>query len=1026
MAVQSSFYLVDGSTRTFPSTKHIATKQHCAIYLKDKISLLWSVASVETYTLINNSIVFDIAPASATYSDIEVRVADTQDELVDLPSDIAIVASNIADVQSLAANIDNINSIGDNLDALLVIPANLSSITSVASDVTNINLVANNITAVDIVSNHVANIDSVSTTIVPNIAEILLADDNASIATAQAVIATEMANTVTSIYDQFDDRYLGSKLTAPTLDNDGNALLIGALYFDTTTNLMKIYGSSGWVSAGSSVNGTTERHTYTATAGQTSFTANYESGYVDVYLNGSKLQIGVDFTATSGTAIVLTSSANVGDIVDIIAYGVFEVANTTPKGNEAYTVSTVADLVSIPSSYTTAIVKDLDRGGTFIWSSTGTANGGTVFAGATGYWTRQEVTTVYSASNYATKTLHDSVTGVIHVAGTEYSLSKAITGYDAWTYGLIEFDITTTTSGLIKLQINGADIFGDQPNGYLFSTDTILLDGTENNRILDNHTYTFAIGSISSAITSIGLVSDTSWAGTVTSIKLYKLAINSMDFEVVAESDIGQNYATGIKCGQRARGDMAFGDTSALMAFQYDGVSPTPAYNLAVGYGALASNQRGDENTAIGSMSLMNNEGSNNVAVGYSSLKMNTKGQENTSVGYKAGISNTTGYRNTYLGFWAGQRNNTGINNTVVGWQNNTTGINKSYVTSIGANAGSGYSGSNNTFVGSQAGYSTSGQEDLAGSYITSIGNETRPRGNSSVALGFQATVGTESVFADYAIAIGRGSNSLLTGNIALGYLANASGATQSIAIGKSSTAIGSDGCIAIGETTIASGARSITIGQSSSAVGQQSVSLGALTVAGAGDYNTNIGSRAGLGFAGSLNTFVGRLAGNQTVTYSNCSLLGAGTAVTGSNQVQLGGSATTTYVYGTVQNRSDARDKAEIKDTALGLNFIEKLRPVDFKWDMRDYYKVIDDETGEVTYLNKDGSKVGKRFHHGLIAQEVEAIITETGIDFGGFQNHSVNGGSDVLSIGYDELIAPLIKAVQELSQRVKALEQK
>ena len=212
---------------------------------------------------------------------------------------------------------------------------------------------------------------------------------NAVIATTQANIATEMANTVTSIYDQFDDRYLGSKTVAPTLDNDGNALIIGALYFDTTTNLMKVYGSSGWVSAGSSVNGTTERHTYTATAGQTSFAANYESGYVDVYLNGSKLQTGVDFTATSGTAIVLTASANVGDIIDIIAYGVFEVANTTPKGNEAYTVSTVDDLVSIPSSYTTAIVKDLDRGGTFIWSATGTDNDGTVFAGATGYWTRQ-------------------------------------------------------------------------------------------------------------------------------------------------------------------------------------------------------------------------------------------------------------------------------------------------------------------------------------------------------------------------------------------------------------------------------------------------------------------------------------------------------------------------------------------------------------------------------------------------------------------------------------------------------------
>ena len=54
-----------------------------------------------------------------------------------------------------------------------------------------------------------------------------------------------------------------------------------------------------------------------------------------------------------------------------------------------YSVATVTDLLTIdPLIYTTAIVKDLDRGGTFIWSSTGTANGGTIFAGATGFWTR--------------------------------------------------------------------------------------------------------------------------------------------------------------------------------------------------------------------------------------------------------------------------------------------------------------------------------------------------------------------------------------------------------------------------------------------------------------------------------------------------------------------------------------------------------------------------------------------------------------------------------------------------------------
>lgn len=151
------------------------------------------------------------------------------------------------------------------------------------------------------------------------------------------------------------------------------------------------------------------------------------------------------------------------------------------------------------------------------------------------------------------------------------------------------------------------------------------------------------------------------------------------------------------------------------------------------------------------------------------------------------------------------------------------------------------------------------------------------------------------------------------------------------------------------------------------------------------------------------------------TGTSTNRTGLGYGTRVSGDNQVQLGNSATTTYAYGAVQDRSDIRDKADVRDTELGLDFILALRPVDFRWDYREDYE------GE-----KDGSKKRTRFHHGLIAQEVQEVIANLGKDFGGYQDHSINGGCDVKSIGYPELIAPLIKAVQELSARVEELEGK
>jgi hypothetical protein len=219
--------------------------------------------------------------------------------------------------------------------------------------------------------------------------------------------------------------------------------------------------------------------------------------------------------------------------------------------------------------------------------------------------------------------------------------------------------------------------------------------------------------------------------------------------------------------------------------------------------------------------------------------------------------------------------------------------------------------------------------------------------------------------------------------------------------------------------------------------------------------YNTSGSRNTSNGFGalafnttGSFNTAIGDNALFLNTTFSNSSGFGSSASITGSNQVQLGDSFTTTYVYGTVQNRSDLRDKADVRDTVLGLSFINALRPVDYKWDMRDDYRperpadLPADSTPEQEELHKaemaawleavkqdnlvsDGSKKRNRYHHGLIAQEVKELLDAQGIDFGGYQDHRIAGGHDVLSIGYDELIAPLIKAVQELTARVKQLEQ-
>ena len=87
-------------------------------------------------------------------------------------------------------------------------------------------------------------------------------------------------------------------------------------------------------------NGVRNRYLYQATAGQTTFTGSdadsktltYTDGlYVDVYQNGVLLKPVTDYTSTSGTSIVLTASASLSDVVEIVVYDAFSIANSYTK-----------------------------------------------------------------------------------------------------------------------------------------------------------------------------------------------------------------------------------------------------------------------------------------------------------------------------------------------------------------------------------------------------------------------------------------------------------------------------------------------------------------------------------------------------------------------------------------------------------------------------------------------------------------------------------------------------------------------
>lgn len=255
-------------------------------------------------------------------------------------------------------------------------------------------------------------------------------------------------------------------------------------------------------------------------------------------------------------------------------------------------------------------------------------------------------------------------------------------------------------------------------------------------------------------------------------------------------------------------------------------------------------------------------------------------------------------------------------------------------------------------------------------------------------------------------------------GSTAVGDLALSAvvGGTSNTAVGRQALQVvtGGDQNTAIGN----SAGRILTLGNQNTFCGMQA---GENKSSGTG--STLIGFRAGRSItSGGGNTAVGRNALNGGVGggVANASALGEAATVTGSNQVQLGNSATTTFAYGSVQNRSDIRDKADVRDTVLGLDFINALRPVDYRWNYReDYPGGIDGDDDASQEENKR-----TRFHHGFIAQDIARWIDETGVDFGGYQDHARAGGLDVKSLGYTELIAPLVKAVQQISERLDAID--
>jgi trimeric autotransporter adhesin len=214
------------------------------------------------------------------------------------------------------------------------------------------------------------------------------------------------------------------------------------------------------------------------------------------------------------------------------------------------------------------------------------------------------------------------------------------------------------------------------------------------------------------------------------------------------------------------------------------------------------------------------------------------------------------------------------------------------------------------------------------------------------------------------------------------------------------------------------------TTSSSSTAVGFQSL-INNTT----GSSNAAFGSGAGLLFnSGNFNTFLGTNAGSSlTSGYDNVLIgfsgQGPGFLNSGnnniiigsiaspstpnvSNEITLGNSSNTVLrcAVTSITSLSDARDKKEIEELPVGLEFVEKLKPVKFTWEDR----------------NEEGKHDVEDF--GFIAQDLKASQEEVNASYLGLVYEA---NPEKLEASYGKLLPVLVKAIQELSSEVKSLKE-
>jgi len=221
--------------------------------------------------------------------------------------------------------------------------------------------------------------------------------------------------------------------TGITTTPANGALLIGngTGYTSSTltagTNITITNSAGGITIAAAGSSSTYTRTSFTATSGQTTFSVTYTVGYVEVFLNGVLLN-GSDYTATTGTTVVLATGATTGDIVEFIAYtitslGVASTANNLAGGSAGVLpYQTASGVTSFSAAGTTGQVLLSGGTGSPTWGTLGPVYGGTGVS-------NNSANTITFSGNYGlTLTLSGTTSLTFPTSGTVTALGNSSTG----------------------------------------------------------------------------------------------------------------------------------------------------------------------------------------------------------------------------------------------------------------------------------------------------------------------------------------------------------------------------------------------------------------------------------------------------------------------------------------------------------------------------------------------------------------------------------------------------------------------